>query len=310
MLEKLSSRTKLTIGQLEWFSKSASRRYKIYEIPKKTGGTRVISHPSRPLKALQRWLNRLIFSQLPLHNSATAYRKGRSILHNALPHLDTRYTLRIDFENFFPSFKVGHVYNFLKLINISHKMELSEEDIKFSALIVSRNGELTIGAPSSPILTNAMMFGFDTMMDKYCRKSNLVYTRYADDIFVSSFSQNCLADALEHASEISGGYDFADLVINKEKIAFLSKKYRRSITGLNISSQGKISIGRETKRKIKTLVFKIRSGQGSSEDLEYLTGMLCYIRSVEPEFIERLTLRYGEIVSSIIRRETKVRITE
>jgi hypothetical protein len=82
---------------------NAPLRYKIYTIAKRRGGERIISQPARELKVLQRILTEEFLSKLPIHRSATAYRAGISIRHNALAHAANGPILKFDFTNFFPS---------------------------------------------------------------------------------------------------------------------------------------------------------------------------------------------------------------
>lgn len=63
--------------------RTASHHYKTYAIPKRDGGTRTIEHPSKKLKALQRWLLTNVLEGLPVHPAAMAYKKGISIFDNA-----------------------------------------------------------------------------------------------------------------------------------------------------------------------------------------------------------------------------------
>jgi len=87
-------------------SRSAPHRYKVYDIPKRSGaGVRIIAQPSRELKAIQRSLIENVLCQLPIHDSSTAYSKGCSILNNAGQHVHNSYLLKMDFSDFFPSTK-------------------------------------------------------------------------------------------------------------------------------------------------------------------------------------------------------------
>lgn len=167
IIDILQKHSGLSAGQLERYAATASKRYKVYDIPKRTGGTRVIEQPSREIKAIQRWLNRTFITRFPVHKNATAYSKGASIRDNASRHLRSNFTLRADFKSFFPSFKGHHVAMFLLERAREHGVQLTGEDISFVRRIVCRNDSLTIGAPSSPLLTNAMMFDFDEAMSRW-----------------------------------------------------------------------------------------------------------------------------------------------
>ncbi|GMM92931.1 retron St85 family RNA-directed DNA polymerase [Qipengyuania sp. MTN3-11] len=294
LIERLSKQTGLDRGRLRYFAESASRRYYVFSVPKATGGYRKIAHPARPLKAVQRWLNAKYFIRLPIHDAATAYRKGRGLKANAQPHLAKRFTLRIDFREFFPNFTMLHIYKFLELN--SDLLEMAGDDALVATMLVCRDGGLTIGAPTSPVLTNAMMFEFDQMLTEYCIGKRIVYTRYADDLFLSTNEPNILGQTLDFVRSLAESYQFARLRVNSKKTAFLSKKYHREITGLVITPDGEVSIGRKKKRELKALVHKLITGDLPKDRVAYLEGYLNFVRDVEPSFIVSLKAKYGEFM--------------
>ncbi|HIC87612.1 MAG TPA: hypothetical protein EYP03_05355 [Aquificae bacterium] len=86
----------------------------------------------------------------------------------------------------------------------------------------------------------------------------------------------------------------------KKKI-FTSKKRRRVITGLNITPDGKISVGRNKKRHIKSLIFKYTKKDIKLDDLNYLKGYLSYLYSIEPEYLNNLRRKYSnEIIADLL----------
>lgn len=61
------------------------------------------------------------------------------------------------------------------------------------------NGFAAQGFPTSPVLANIVMRGFDISMTKHCEEHGIVYTRYADDLSFSSkvLSKNELRDSVK-----------------------------------------------------------------------------------------------------------------
>jgi RNA-directed DNA polymerase len=137
LLDVLQGYTDLSAKLLNWYASTASKRYKIYTIPKRTGGVRTIEHPSRQIKALQRILIKILFEKFPIHHAATAYRKGSSIKKNALIHINSNFTLHVDLESFFPSFKSADVSNFLKENSQTTGFEIDQNDIDFVSKITN-----------------------------------------------------------------------------------------------------------------------------------------------------------------------------
>lgn len=293
MIELLSRTAKIPEAKLVSLSESASRRYKVYTIPKRTGGERVIEHPSRELKAIQRWIVRALISRFPLHESATAYRKGTGIRENAERHRRTKFTNRYDFASFFPSFSQTRVVEYIGQQAKAVGIDLSERDLEFIGNIVCRNGRLTIGAPSSPAITNAMMFEFDRRMHEECHATGVIYTRYADDIFVSSFEPGQLDGIEKVIVKSKRGIPHLRLRLNHKKTAYLSKKYRRVITGVVITPQHTLSIGRERKREVKALIHQWIKGDMDPTSFYYMRGLFSFAIDIEPEFEKRLSEKYG-----------------
>ena len=294
-LEMLHQASGLTFNQLEHLAETASRRYKVFDIPKKNGGTRKIEQPSRAIKAIQRLINKFIISRFPVHNCATAYSKGSSIRDNASRHVTFDYTVRIDFTNFFPSFADHHVANFLRDHVELGRTTLSHRDIDFVRRIVCRNGALTIGAPSSPPLTNAMMYDFDTSLHQWSYDRGVIYTRYADDLFVSSDNRVIISDFPRQVQDFASRFRYGDLLINNEKTAFLSRKHRRSITGIIITPDYKMSIGLDRKNKIKSEIYSYTLGRLNAEDESRVGGFISFIKDVEPTFYDTLCRKYGHL---------------
>ncbi|MGP9792033.1 retron St85 family RNA-directed DNA polymerase [Roseinatronobacter sp. NSM] len=301
LIELLSRTAKIPESKLLSLAESASRRYKIYTIPKRTGGERIIEHPSRELKAIQRWIVRALINRFPVHESATAYRKGTGIRANAERHRKTKFTNRFDFSNFFPSFSQARVVQYIGEQATSVGIELSERDLEFIGNIVCRNGKLTIGAPSSPAITNTMMFEFDRRMHEVCHAKGLVYTRYADDLFVSSFEPGQLDGIEKVIIENKRVVPHLWLKLNHEKTAYLSKKYRRVVTGIVVTPQHTLSIGRERKREIKALIHRWVNQDIDATSLFYLRGLFSFAIDIEPDFELRLIEKYGKKQIDLLR---------
>lgn len=273
-------------------ARQADHAYKEYGIPKRGGGTRLIEHPSRPLKALQRWLLKRLIGEWPVHACAIAYRKGYSIRDNADPHRTSRFLLRVDIQDFFPSITREDIHQFLWMTRPHGTEGWDDQDRDLFLHIVCRRERLTIGAPSSPALSNAVCLALDTRLAAVAADANVRYTRYADDLYFSTLRPEVLgllADRVQEVVEsipVPGG-----LRINHAKTWHSSKKGRRVVTGLILGSDGRISLGRSRKRLIRSQVY--RYAESSPEGRAGLAGLLAFAKSIEPDFINALVLKYG-----------------
>ena len=196
IIERITSELGLSEQYVAKIAQTASHRYKTYEIPKTTGGTRTINHPARELKLLQSWLADRVFSLLPVHAAAFAYRKGRNILAHAAVHVRQNYLLKVDFRDFFPSITGADVEVLLRRNETIFNPRMDGLDYQLIKSLVCRRDRLTIGAPSSPSLSNAVMFEFDVHWQEVSRSEEVVYSRYADDLYFSTNAPNVLSRLL------------------------------------------------------------------------------------------------------------------
>jgi len=305
IVSRIAQESGVSALYIEGLILTASRRYKSYNIPKRTGGIRKIDHPAREIKFLQHWLLRHLLMNLPVHSSATAYREGSSILNNANAHSRQNYLLKLDFTNFFPSIKSEDVVSVInEHRNVPGLVDLSDHDIGLVSKIVCKDGALTIGAPTSPLLSNAVMFGFDAAIASYCANVGAVYTRYADDIAVSTNVPDVLSGVLGFIRGLVSERSCPSLILNEDKTLFTSRKRRKVVTGLFLTPDGKVSIGREKKRKVKYMIHRWTQKALSEGDISYLRGYLAFCRAVEPRFVTSLERKYGvETVLEIERSD-------
>ncbi len=182
IVERIAAELGLPVKFVHSIAAGASHEYKIYPIPKRTGGVRQICHPSRRLKALQRWLLRSIINKWPVHDAAMAYRSGSSIWSNAAVHLSSRYLIRMDCREFFPSITYDDIFHYLAdHLALVAGWTVNDKDV--FCKLVCRNRMLTIGAPTSPALSNAICFELDSKLYNLAENNGAKYTRYADDLF-------------------------------------------------------------------------------------------------------------------------------
>lgn len=293
-------------SKIESYLDNAPNAYKVYTIPKRITGVRVIAHPSKELKVYQRALTSILEDTFQPHSAAYAYVRNKSIKMNALLHAKNQYILKMDFYNFFNSITPELLFTIAQ----DNKINFSQSEKKLLSNILFWNKNkshekllvLSVGAPSSPLISNYVMTKFDNVINEICHEKKIKYSRYADDITFSTKVKDVLFSIPAEVRKILASEYNNKIIINESKTIFSSKAHNRHITGLTISNNGKISLGRERKRFISMLTHKYTLHQLNIEDFIYLRGLMSFAIHIEPEFIDRLYCKYGQdIIHEIVK---------
>lgn len=285
-------------SQVEAILQRAPLLYKVYKIPKRSFGTRTIAQPTPELKALQRTF--LLNQPLPVHSAAMAYKTGLSIKKNALRHLHNRYLLKLDLLSFFNSITPTVFWqewqNFFEMPTPDEKNHI--ENLLFWAprRTLDSHLVLSIGAPSSPSVSNFIMYRFDEILQNYCKKLNITYTRYADDLTFSTNIRNALFSIPDKVALLLNELFAGQININKRKTVFTSKAHNRHVTGVGLSSENKLSLGRAKKRYLKHLVHQFKLGLLTADEVLHLQGWLAHAKHIEPTFFDALARKYDQSI--------------
>jgi hypothetical protein len=65
------------------------------------------------------------------------------------------------------------------------------------------------------------------------------------------------------------------------------------VTGLVLTNDGRVSMGREQKRKIIAGFHRYTLGKLNEHEILELGGTISFAKSVEPMFLQRLAKKYG-----------------
>ncbi|WP_374691161.1 retron St85 family RNA-directed DNA polymerase [Accumulibacter sp.] len=295
LFHRLLERSPFSEHELVVLIATAPSRYKTHYIDKRGGrGRREISQPTKEIKFLQRILIRHELRDLAVHDAVAGYRRGLSILDHAQPHASARYLLKLDFADFFPSLKRGALdYR----LSQDTQYSLVERWILCN-LLCRRKGttatyQLSIGAPSSPLVSNYLMYEFDDRITDFCNTKAVRYTRYADDLAFSTSQPSVLDDVESEVCRLIQELKYLGLSLNDAKTTNVSTKRRRTLVGLTLSNDGHASIGRAAKRELRQAIYRVSRSLLSPPETANLRGRLAFTYAIDPDFVTQLLSRYG-----------------
>lgn len=282
--------------------------YNHWTIPKKNGGRRPIDAPKDELMLALRTLKAILESDFRAlhHTSAFAYVSGRCTLDAARKHQqnESHWFLHTDFSNFFGSTTLSFVLDmFSRIWPFSEvcKYPAGKAALEKALDLCFLNGGLPQGTPISPLITNVMMVPIDYQLTKELRdfeRNRYVYTRYADDIYISSKYDFDYARVVRRINEILTAHN-APFKINWEKTRYNSRAGRNYILGVKLNKDNHISIGYERKKSFRSWLYNYLSDRKESiptavEELYRLNGYISYYRSIEPKWVDAILDSYGK----------------
>lgn len=307
--QDLADWLEIPLGRLAWLTHRTREKYRprnLQEshyhykwIRKRSGGLRLIEAPKEELKAAQLKVLCGILDVVPAHPAAHGFVSGRSIVTNAEPHVGSRFLLKMDLENFYPSVKYSRVVAIFRSFGFSREVSLWLARLTVTAPpwgldAPKKNWEywqlmtphLPQGAPTSPALANLSAFGLDVRLSGLAKSFNLRYTRYADDLTFSGpgISIPALHDFIPLSTKIIVEERFQ---VNRKKRKVIRDSQRQSVTGVVVNE--KVNVSRQDYDRLKAILHNcIKHGpesqnrDGHAEFSSHLRGRIAHVMQLNP----------------------------
>lgn len=302
-----------TMNRMKWLCNPGfpKGRYRTFFIPKKSGDYRSISAPTGNLKWMQICLNEIFKALYTPSRYATGFAEGRSIVDNASVHTNQNYVFNIDLEDFFPSVKQSWVWKRLQKAPFNFNREVASVMAGLCSIKISLQADqdgktiehycLPQGAPTSPLLTNAVCDTLDRRLGGLARRFGLHYSRYADDITFSSM-HNVYKEGGEFRKELERIILGQDFRINSKKTRLNHRSERQEVTGLTVSDR--VNVTHRYVKDLRAILhiwerygvnaaisafyprYKAEKGyreKGDPNIENVINGKLCYLKMVKGE---------------------------
>jgi hypothetical protein len=329
----LAERLELSCGQLAWLadvrglersvSQEKLRNYR-YRVTHRRGGIpRLLEAPKARLKEIQRWVLHEILEQVPLHDAAQGFARGRSVATHAALHTGQAAILRLDLKDFFASVTAGRVFGIYLTLgylpSVAHVLTGLSTNTTAEAVwaAVPRASDprlvqpqfwlgralatphLPQGAPTSPALANLAAFRLDRRLAGLAASMSLRYSRYADDLTFSGSGRlwRGRRSVAALVAEIARDEGFA---INEGKTASHSAGGRQLVCGIVVNVRP--NVVRSEYDELKAILHNAGrhgpAGQNRSAVADFkahLRGRISWVASLNPARGEKLRRRFDEI---------------
>ncbi|MGI8714510.1 MAG: reverse transcriptase family protein [Solirubrobacteraceae bacterium] len=323
----------LDAGELEWMAdvrgleRSAAderlRHYRYRTLPRAGGVPRVIERPKVRLKAIQRRILHELLDQIPVHDAAHGFTRGRSAASHASAHVGQGTVVSLDLEDFFASVTVGRVYGVFRAAGypepVAHALAglstnvvpahvwrtiPAPDDARRSA-VHHRLGRrlatphLPQGAPTSPALSNLAAFRLDRRLAGLASALRLTYSRYADDLTFSGPAR-ALRDPSVLPAAVTAIVRDEGFVVNQRKFRRVTQGGRQRVCGIVVNQR--LNLARAEYDSLKAIIHN--AGTRGLPDTDHRTrerwrahleGRVAWVQSLHPQRGERLRRELARI---------------
>jgi hypothetical protein len=321
----------IELGDLAWFADIKGLGAKKQDCPRLThyhyrvlaksfGSVRLIEAPKPRLKALQREILTRILDRIPVHPAVHGFRQGRSIKTFVAPHVGRRVVLRMDLQDFFPSFSGARIQAFFRTAGYPESVadllggictsatpralwkeaaRDADPRLLWTAGALYARPHLPQGAPTSPALANLCAYRLDCRLAGLAQSAGAAYTRYADDLAFSG------GEALEAHVERFSDHVAAILMeegftVHHRKTRVMRQGVRQRLAGVVVNQH--VNVMRPDFDLLKAILTNcVRSGpQSQNRDAHpafrsHLEGRIAFVTMISPAKGERLRKIFDQI---------------
>ncbi len=250
-------------------------KYRATSIAKRSGGRRLLHVPDPPTKRLQRRILDRLLARLEAHPAAHGFERGRSIATNAAVHAGRAVVLHLDVEGFFPATRAERIGRMFR------RFAWDDETSDLLVRLMTHEGALPQGAPTSPRLSNLVNTALDFELSRAVARWHGRYTRYADDVTIS-FPEDwigAVGRARLAAREAFGGRGYRLHV--RRKTSVRRRHQRQVVCGLVVNE--KVSLPRETRRRLRAIRHHLEHGLPATLTAAQLRGWDAYASMVRTQ---------------------------
>jgi retron-type reverse transcriptase len=236
---------------------------------------------------------------------------GRSTLTNARPHAGRDVVVNLDLEGYFPSIGFARVRHQFRRVGYSGAVatllallctECPRKRVVYADtpyFVATGPRGLPQGACTSPALSNLVARRLDRRLVGLARKLGLTYTRYADDLTLSSGPgfRDKIGYLIARVRHIAADEGF---VVNAKKTRVLRPESRQTVTGLVVNVAP--AVPRHLVRRLRAILHRAKTEGLAAQNREghpnfrgWVEGMIAYISMARPDVGRALRARLDQV---------------
>lgn len=239
---------------------AADSSYRAVQILKPNGKVRECWDASPELKSAQARIVQMIFRHVVYPSYLMGGLPGRDHVRNAAQHADARVLVGLDIKSFFPSTTAG-----LVLDMFLHLFHFPPEVARLLTQLTTRAGQLPQGAKTSSYISNLVFYKAEPRLESRLRARGFRYTRFIDDITVSSKRDLENEDVQRVIQLVLGMLRRHGYHVARKKLVVERAGQRRTVTKL-VVGEGHVGLPVQKRSAIRAAVHQIETAGLSEEN--------------------------------------------
>jgi len=253
---------------------------------------------SSPLKEIQEAILSKILDKVEYPPYLFGGIKKTNYIKDAELHRNSKQIIHADIFHFFDEIDGKHIYN------IWYKFFKLPQPIAsiLTNLTINKN-KLPQGAKTSTHLSNLVFWKYEPYLVKDFKSRGYIYSRYIDDISISSEKFFSNEEKEYIIRKIIGMMSLMGLKPKREKLKIENGKNKLSIHNLNLNS-GRPTLPKKERWKIRAAIFQLENDVNNglildniSERIKCLEGRVEILRSLHPSEGEKYLYRLNQVKS-------------
>lgn len=250
-LKSLALSLDITLERLLFLQKNSDNFFFLQgRVKKEDGSFRETYDVKEELKKVHAKIVKNFFNVLKFPSYLHGGIKKRDYITNAKQHLQPKTIISEDIKNFFPSITKNLVYQIW-----SNFFRFSHEVAECLAEITTFKGSLVQGSKVSGYIGNLVLWQREPKLVEEFGKKGWIYTRFVDDITISSKRILSNKEKSEIISKVYGLLASINVKPNRKKHSIMKNgKDRQKVTQINVSTQ-RLTLSKKERNSIRSEVY-------------------------------------------------------
>lgn len=240
-MASLAKALNASVTELIRLSHRADQMYRLVNIPKADGSVRQTWDAYDPLKKIHRSIRRNILAHVIYPSYLTGSIKGCDYKVNASLHTGATIVINEDITSFFPATSAIAVKRIWREF-----FGFGQDVADCLSHLTTRSGELPQGAITSSFLANLVFWDNEPELHRSFKARGLTYSRYVDDIAVSSETFLDNSTKTEVIASLYGMLFKHGYRPKRTKHEIKTSGERMDVTKLSINSKPGLSASRQS----------------------------------------------------------------